>query len=513
MSIAESDIPIAVPVPTGGDDPTKIAMLGLTFDDVLLLPAASDVVPATADTSSQLTRRIRLKVPLVSSAMDTVTEARMAIAMARAGGMGVLHRNLPVAEQAGQVETVKRSEAGMVTDPVTCSPDNTLAEVDAMCARFRISGLPVVDDTGSLVGIITNRDMRFEVDMNKPVSEVMTKAPLITAREGVTADAALGLLRRNKIEKLPIVDGHGRLTGLITVKDFVKTEQHPYATKDRDGRLLVGAAVGIGADAWARAMTLADAGADVLIVDTAHAHNRQVLDMVNKVKRELGHRVDVIGGNVATRAAAAALVEAGADAVKVGVGPGSICTTRVVAGVGAPQITAILEAVAACAPSGVPVIADGGLQYSGDIAKALVAGADSVMLGSLLAGTSESPGELVFVNGKQFKNYRGMGSLGALQTRGKKTSYSRDRYFQADVPSDEQLIAEGIEGQVPFRGPLSAVAYQLVGGLRQSMFYVGARTIPELKSNGKFVRITAAGLKESHPHDVQMVVEAPNYRR
>src|SRR6185312_16378128 len=324
MSIAESSIPIAVPVPTGGDDPTKIAMLGLTFDDVLLLPAASDVVPANADTSSQLTKRIRLRVPLVSSAMDTVTESRMAIAMARAGGMGVLHRNLPAAEQAGQVETVKRSEAGMVTDPVTCSPDNTLADVD-----------------GALVGIITNRDMRFEVDMNKPVSEVMTKAPLITAQEGVSAEAALGLLRRNKIEKLPIVDGHGRLTGLITVKDFVKTEQHPYATKDRDGRLLVGAAVGIGADAWTRAMTLADAGAAVLIVDTAHAHNRQVLDMVNKVKRELGQRVDVIGGDVATRAAAAALVEAGADAVKVGVGPGSICTTRVVAGVGAPQITAI----------------------------------------------------------------------------------------------------------------------------------------------------------------------------
>ena len=287
MSIAERDTPIAVPVPTGGDDPTKIAMVGLTFDDVLLLPAASDVVPATADTSSQLTRRIRLKVPLVSSAMDTVTESRMAIAMARAGGMGVLHRNLPVAEQAGQVETVKRSEAGMVTDPVTCSPDNTLAEVDAMCARFRISGLPVVDDTGALVGIITNRDMRFEVDMNKPVAEVMTKSPLITAREGVTADAALGLLRRNKIEKLPIVDGHGRLTGLITVKDFVKTEQHPFATKDSDGRLLVGAAVGIGPDSWARAMTLADAGADVLIVDTAHAHNRLVLDMVSKLKREV----------------------------------------------------------------------------------------------------------------------------------------------------------------------------------------------------------------------------------
>ena len=509
MSIAESDIPIAVPVPTGGDDPTKIAMLGLTFDDVLLLPAASDVVPATADTSSQLTRRIRLKVPLVSSAMDTVTEARMAIAMARAGGMGVLHRNLPVAEQAGQVETVKRSEAGMVTDPVTCSPDNTLAEVDAMCARFRISGLPVVDDTGSLVGIITNRDMRFEVDMNKPVSEVMTKAPLITAREGVTADAALGLLRRNKIEKLPIVDGHGRLTGLITVKDFVKTEQHPYATKDRDGRLLVGAAVGIGADAWARAMTLADAGADVLIVDTAHAHNRQVLDMVNKVKRELGHRVDVIGGNVATRAAAAALVDAGADAVKVGVGPGSICTTRVVAGVGAPQITAILEAVAACAPSGVPVIADGGLQYSGDIAKALAAGASTTMLGSLLAGTAEAPGDLIFVNGKQFKTYRGMGSLGAMASRGKK-SFSKDRYFQDDALSEDKLVPEGIEGRVPFRGPLSTVIRQLTGGLQAAMGYTGAATIEQLQQ-AQFVRITAAGLKESHPHDITMTVEAPNY--
>ena len=353
---------------TGGDDPDKIAMLGLTFDDVLLLPAASDVVPATAATSSQLTRKIRHRVPRVSSARDTVTEARMASAMARAGGMGVLHRNLSIAEQAVQVEMVKRSEAGMVTDPVTCSPDNTLAEVDAMCARFHISGLPVVDRDGALVGIITNRDMRFEVDMAKRVAEVMTKSPLITAQQGVTADAALGLLRRNKIEKLPIVDGHGRLTGLITVKDFVKTEKHPLATKDSDGRLLVGAAVGVGDDSWDRAMALVDAGVDVLVVDTAHAHNRRVLDMVGKIKAEVGHRVEIVGGNVATRSAAAALVEAGADAVKVGVGPGSICTTRVVAGVGAPQITAILEAAAVCGPAGVPVIADGGLQYSGDIA-------------------------------------------------------------------------------------------------------------------------------------------------
>jgi IMP dehydrogenase len=446
--------------------------------------------------------------------MDTVTESRMAIAMARAGGMGVLHRNLPVAEQAGQVETVKRSEAGMVTDPVTCSPSNTLAEVDAMCARFRISGLPVVDDRGALVGIITNRDMRFEVDLNKPVAEVMTKAPLITAQEGVSAEAALGLLRRHKIEKLPIVDGHGKLTGLITVKDFVKTEQFPFATKDSDGRLLVGAAVGVGNDARERAMTLADAGVDVLIVDTAHAHNRGVLDMVSWVKKMCGERVDVIGGNVATRSAAAALVSAGADAVKVGVGPGSICTTRVVAGVGAPQITAILEAVAACSPSGVPVIADGGLQYSGDIAKALAAGASTAMLGSLLAGTAESPGELVFVNGKQFKSYRGMGSLGAMQNRGAggaaRGSFSKDRYFQDDVLSEDKLVPEGIEGRVPFRGPLSTVVHQLTGGLRAAMGYTGSATIEQLQQ-AQFVQITAAGLKESHPHDIAMTVEAPNY--
>ncbi len=517
-SMAESSIPIAVPVPTGGDDPAKVAMLGLTFDDVLLLPAASDVIPATANTSSQLTRRIRLKVPLVSSAMDSVTESRMAIAMARAGGMGVLHRNLPVAEQAGQVETVKRSEAGMVTDPVTCAPDNTLAEVDAMCARFHISGLPVVDERGQLVGIITNRDMRFEVDQSKAVAEVMTKAPLITAQEGVSAEAALGLLRRHKIEKLPIVDGRGKLTGLITVKDFVKTEQFPLATKDSDGRLLVGAAVGVGEDAWVRAMALTDAGVDVLVVDTAHAHNRGVLEMVRRLKAVVGDRIDVVGGNVATRAAAAALVDAGVDAVKVGVGPGSICTTRVVAGVGAPQITAIMEAVAACRPYGVPVIGDGGLQYSGDIAKALAAGASTTMLGSLLAGTAESPGDLILVNGKQFKSYRGMGSLGAMQGRGaggsaggsSRGSFSKDRYFQDDVLAEDKLVPEGIEGRVPFRGPLSTVIHQLTGGLRAAMGYTGSATIEQLQQ-AQFVQITAAGLKESHPHDITMTVEAPNY--
>nr|WP_229705310.1 IMP dehydrogenase [Williamsia phyllosphaerae] len=485
-------------------------MLGLTFDDVLLLPAASDVIPSEVDTSSQVTREIRLKVPLVSSAMDTVTESRMAISMARAGGMGVLHRNLSIDEQAGQVETVKRSEAGMVTDPVTCSPTNTLAEVDAMCARFRISGLPVTDSDDNLLGIITNRDMRFEVDQNRPVSEVMTKAPLITAQEGVSAEAALGLLRRNKLEKLPIVDGNGKLTGLITVKDFVKTEQHPDATKDSDGRLLVGAAIGTGDSQWTRAMALADAGADVIIVDTAHAHNRLVLDMVAKLKAEIGDRVQIVGGNVATREAAQALVDAGADAVKVGVGPGSICTTRVVAGVGAPQITAVMEAVAVCKRAGVPVIADGGLQFSGDIAKALAAGASTVMLGSLLAGTAEAPGELILVNGKQFKSYRGMGSLGAMQGRGDRKSFSKDRYFQDDVLSEEKLVPEGIEGRVPFRGPLTQVIHQLRGGLRAAMGYTGAATIEDLQQ-ARFVQITSAGLKESHPHDITMTVEAPNY--
>ena len=514
MSIAETSIPIAVPVPTGGDDPTKVAMLGLTFDDVLLLPAASDVVPATADTSSQLTRKIRLKVPLVSSAMDTVTESRMAIAMARAGGMGVLHRNLPVAEQAGQVETVKRSEAGMVTDPVTCSPDNTLAEVDAMCARFRISGLPVVDDTGELVGIITNRDMRFEVDQSKPVSEVMTKAPLITAQSGVSAEAALGLLRRYKIEKLPIVDGHGKLTGLITVKDFVKTEQFPLSTKDSDGRLLVGAAVGVGDDAWTRAMTLVDAGVDVLIVDTAHAHNRLVLDMVHRLKTVVGDRVEVVGGNVATRAAAAALVDAGADAVKVGVGPGSICTTRVVAGVGAPQITAILEAVAACAPAG----RAGHRRRRTAVLRRHRQGAGRGRVdrdAGLAAGRHRRVARRADLRQRQaVQELPGHGFTG--RDAGPRAAgqpgevYSKDRYFQDDALSEDKLVPEGIEGRVPFRGPLSTVIHQLTGGLRAAMGYTGSATIEHLQQ-AQFVQITAAGLKESHPHDIAMTVEAPNY--
>jgi len=488
----------------------KFVMLGLTFDDVLLQPAESDVLPGAADTGTRLTRNVSLRVPLVSAAMDTVTEARMAIAMARQGGIGILQRNLAVADQARQVETVKRSEAGMVTDPITCAPTDTLAEVDSLCARYRISGVPVTSADGTLVGIITNRDMRFEVDHTKPVSEVMTKGPLVTAQVGVSAEAALGLLRRHKVEKLPILDGDGKLRGLITVKDFVKTEQYPMATKDPDGRLICGAAVGVGEDGYRRAMTLVEAGVDVIMVDTAHGHARAVLDMVARLKKELGDTADVVGGNVATRAGAQALVDAGADGVKVGVGPGSICTTRVVAGVGVPQISAIHQASLACAPAGVPVIGDGGIQYSGDIAKAIAAGASSVMLGSLLAGTAEAPGDLILVSGKQFKAYRGMGSLGAMQSRGDAKSYSRDRYAQDDVLAEDKLVPEGIEGRIPFRGPLATVVHQLVGGLRAGMGYTGARTIADLQ-RAKLIRITAAGLKESHPHDVTLTVEAPNY--
>jgi IMP dehydrogenase len=489
--------------------PDKFAMLGLTYDDVLLLPDASDVIPSEVDTSSKLTREITLKVPLLSSAMDTVTEARMAIAMARQGGLGILHRNLSIEDQAAQVDLVKRSEAGMITNPVTCSATDTLAEVDRLCAHYRISGVPVVDAQGILVGIVTNRDMCFEDDKNRKVGDVMTKMPLITGTPGMNGDDALELLRINKIEKLPLVDSSGKLTGLITVKDYVKSDRYPLATKDSAGRLMVGAAVGVGEDSYTRALALVDAGVDVVIVDTAHGHQKAVLDMVSKIKK-LGS-VQVIGGNIATRAGAQALIDAGADAVKVGVGPGSICTTRVVAGVGVPQVTAIYEASLAAGPAGVPVIGDGGLQYSGDIAKAIVAGADTVMLGSLLAGCEEAPGQLVFVNGKQFKQYRGMGSLGAMQSRGTAKSYSKDRYFQDDVLSEDKLVPEGIEGQVPYRGNLAGVAHQLIGGLRASMGYAGAATISDLKNNGRLIRITSAGLKESHPHDVQLTVEAPNY--
>lgn len=490
--------------------------IGLTYDDVLLLPGHTDVIPSEADTSTRVTRRITVAIPLISSAMDTVTEARMAIAIAREGGLGILHRNLSIEDQASQVDRVKRSESGMISNPITTKADASVEEVDALCAQYRISGLPVVDDEGYLLGIVTNRDMRFVSGFERTttqVADIMTRENLITAPVGIGANEVIALFAKHRIEKLPLVHEDGKLAGLITVKDFEKSEKYPLATKDEQGRLRVGAAIGFFGDAMERAEALRDAGVDVLVVDTANGQSAGVIDIVRRIKADptFAH-IDIIGGNVATREGAQALIDAGVDAVKVGVGPGSICTTRVVAGVGVPQVTAVYEASLAAREAGVPVIADGGLQYSGDIAKALVAGADSVMIGSLFAGTDESPGELIFVNGKQFKQYRGMGSLGALQTRGKKTSYSKDRYFQADVPSDDKLIPEGIEGQVAYRGPVSAMAYQLVGGLRQSMFYVGARTVTELKQRGKFVRITAAGLKESHPHDVQIVVEAPNYR-
>ncbi|SHK62291.1 IMP dehydrogenase [Actinacidiphila paucisporea] len=487
----------------------KFAALGLTYDDVLLLPGASEVLPSEVDTSSLISRNVKVNIPLLSAAMDKVTEARMAIAMARQGGVGVLHRNLSIEDQVNQVDLVKRSESGMVTDPITVRPDATLGDADALCAKFRISGVPVTDGTGRLLGIVTNRDMAFESDRARQVREVMTPMPLVTGKVGISGVDAMALLRRHKIEKLPLVDDEGRLRGLITVKDFVKAEQYPHAAKDSEGRLVVGAAVGTGPEALDRAQALVGAGVDFLVVDTSHGHNSNALNWMAKIKSSVG--IDVVGGNVATRDGARALIDAGVDGVKVGVGPGSICTTRVVAGIGVPQVTAIYEAAQACVDAGVPVIGDGGLQYSGDIGKALAAGASSVMLGSLLAGCEESPGELLFINGKQFKSYRGMGSLGAMQSRGQGRSYSKDRYFQAEVSSDDKLVPEGIEGQVPYRGPLSAVLHQLVGGLRQTMGYVGAATVAEMETKGRFVRITAAGLKESHPHDIQMTVEAPNY--
>ena len=501
-------------MPSVSADHGPFAPLALTFDDVLLLPGETDVIPSEVDTTSRLTRELSLRSPLVSSAMDTVTEARMAIAMARQGGIGVLHRNLSIADQAYQVDLVKRTQTGMISNPVTIHPKATLEELDEICGEFRVSGLPVVDDDGLLLGIITNRDLRFVPVAEwatRIVGDVMTPMPLITAPVGIAREDATALLRQHKRERLPIVDEQGRLAGLITVKDFVKSEQFPHASNDADGRLLVGAAIGYFGDAWERATTLVEAGADVLVPDVANGHARLMLEMIQRLKRDPATRhVQVIGGNVATRAGAQALVDAGVDAVKVGVGPGSICTTRVVAGVGVPQVTAIYEASQACRPAGIPVVGDGGLQHSGDIAKALVAGADTVMIGSLLAGCDESPGDLIFVQGKQYKTYRGMGSIGAMASRGR-TSFSKDRYFQSDVASDDHLVPEGIEGKVAYRGPLAAVAHQLIGGLHQSMFYVGARTIPELQERGQFVRITSAGLKESHPHDIQMTVEAPNY--
>ena len=494
--------------------PPIFAQLGLAYDDVLLLPNETDVIPSEVDTTTHLTRNITMKVPAISAAMDTVTESDMAIAMARNGGIGVLHRNLSIDDQAAQVDIVKRSESGMISDPLTVSPDVTLADLDKLCGRFHISGLPVVDKDSKLVGIITNRDMRFiaseDYDRLK-VSEVMTRENLITGPSDISKEDAHDLLAKHKVEKLPLVDSEGRLTGLITVKDFVKTEQYPDATKDEQGRLRVAAGIGFLGDAYNRASALMEAGVDVLVVDTANGEAKLALDMIRRLKSDSAFNgVDIIGGNVATRQGAQAMIDAGVDAVKVGVGPGSICTTRVVAGVGVPQLTAVYEAAQACRAAGVPCIADGGIHYSGDIAKALVAGASSVMLGGTLAGCEEAPGEKVLLHGKQYKLYRGMGSLGAMAPRGKK-SYSKDRYFQADVTYNDKVVPEGVEGEVPYRGPLNAVLYQMIGGLHQSMFYIGAHNISEMPERGRFIRITDAGLRESHPHDIVMTAEAPNY--
>ena len=494
--------------------PPIFAQLGLAYDDVLLLPNETDVIPSEVDTTTHLTRNITMKVPAISAAMDTVTESDMAIAMARNGGIGVLHRNLSIDDQAAQVDIVKRSESGMISDPLTVSPDVTLADLDKLCGRFHISGLPVVDKDNKLVGIITNRDMRFiaseDYDRLK-VSEVMTRENLITGPSNISKEDAHDLLAKHKVEKLPLVDAEGHLTGLITVKDFVKTEQYPDATKDEQGRLRVAAGIGFLGDAYNRASALMEAGVDVVVVDTANGEAKLALDMIRRLKSDSAFNgVDIIGGNVATRQGAQAMIDAGVDAVKVGVGPGSICTTRVVAGVGVPQLTAVYEAAQACRAAGVPCIADGGIHYSGDIAKALVAGASSVMLGGTLAGCEEAPGEKVLLHGKQYKLYRGMGSLGAMAPRGKK-SYSKDRYFQADVTSNDKVVPEGVEGEVPYRGPHNALLYQMIGGLHQSMFYIGAHNISEMPERGRFIRITDAGLRESHPHDIVMTAEAPNY--
>src|SRR6266568_4208333 len=496
--------------PTESDmtEAAKFAPPALTFDDVLLLPAHSAILPNEADITGRLSRHITLSVPLVSSAMDTVTEARMAVAMARQGGVGVLHRNMSIEDQAHQVDIVKRSEAGMITNPVTCGPDATISDVEELCARYRISGVPVVTPEGVLLGIITNRDIRFEQDRSRRAGELMTKMPLITAPVGVSREQALRLLSEHKVEKLPLVDSQGLLRGLITVKDFAKSEKFPYATKDAQGRLMAGAAVGVGEDAKRRAQALIDAGVDFLVVDTAHGHAQSVLTMIAQLKANV--RIEIIGGNVATRAGAQALIEAGSDAVKVGVGPGSICTTRVVAGVGVPQITAIYEAAMAARLAGVPVIGDGGVQYSGDIAKAIAAGADTVMLGGLLAGCEEAPGEMVMIGGEQYKRYRGMGSVGAMRNREHGRSYSKDRYFQDDVLREDKLVPEGIEGRVPYRGSVAAAVGQLAGGLRAAMGYCGARTIADLQ-DARFTQITGAGLLESHPHHIHMVAEAPNH--
>ena len=479
----------------------KFAKEGLTFDDVLLVPQASDFTPNEVELGTWLTKKIHLNIPLMSSAMDTVTEAPMAIAMAREGGIGVIHKNMTIEQQAGEVDKVKRSENGVITNPFSLSPEHTLKEADELMGKYKISGVPICDEEKKLIGIITNRDLRFEVDFEKKISEAMTHENLITAPEGTTLEQAQEILRKYKIEKLPIVDSENHLKGLITIKDIEKAVRYPNAAKDASGRLLCAAAIGVTDDALLRVKAVVDAGVDVVVLDSAHGHSRNILNKVREIK-EAFPNLPVIVGNIATAEAAEALIEAGADAIKVGIGPGSICTTRIIAGIGAPQVTAIYDVSQVAKKYGIPVIADGGIKYSGDITKAIAAGADVVMMGSLLAGCEESPGEFEIYQGRRFKVYRGMGSLAAMEKG------SKDRYFQT---GSKKLVPEGVEGRVPYKGVLSDTVFQLLGGLRAGMGYCGTKTIPELKENGKFVRITGAGLKESHPHDIYITKEAPNY--
>ena len=482
------------------DPAAKFVKEGLTFDDVLLIPARSDILPADVDIRTRLTKTVTLNTPLMTAAMDTVTEAKMAIAIAREGGIGVIHKNMSIEAQADQVDMVKRSENGVIVDPFFLSPEHTVADADALMGKYRISGVPICVD-GRLVGIITNRDMRFITDLTQKIGDVMTKDRLVTAPVGTTLEQAKAILSRHRIEKLPLVDEHGMLKGLITIKDIEKSLKYPHSARDAGGRLLCAAAIGATADVLDRVAALAEAQADVLVLDSAHGHSANILKAVEKVKTAFPH-ISLIAGNVATAAATEALIAAGADAVKVGIGPGSICTTRVVAGIGVPQITAIYDAACAAAKYGIPVIADGGIKLSGDLVKALAAGANAVMVGSLVAGCEESPGETELYQGRQFKVYRGMGSLGAM------AKGSRDRYFQEN---NKKLVPEGVEGRVPYKGPLSETVYQLMGGLRSGMGYCGCRTIADLQQNGQFIRITGAGLKESHPHDITITKEAPNY--
>jgi len=485
------------------DFQAKFGKEGLTFDDVLLLPAASDVLPSQVDTSTHITKRIQLNIPIVSAGMDTVTEARMAIAIAREGGIGVIHKNLSIEDQAGEVDKVKRSESGIIVDPIYLSPEHSISDALELMARYHISGVPIVDQDHRLIGILTNRDLKFEENYDQPIGNVMTKDGLVTAPQNTSLEEAKRILHKHRIEKLPLVDENYRLKGLITIKDIEKARQYPNAAKDAHGRLRVAAAVGVGRDAMERAAALVKAGVDALVIDTAHGHSKRVVETTAQLKQEFGDKVDIISGNIATAEAAEALIAAGADAIKIGIGPGSICTTRIISGVGVPQLTAVWDCAQVAKKYGIPVIADGGIRFSGDIVKALAAGADAVMLGSIMAGTEESPGEIEIYQGRSYKVYRGMGSIGAMKAG------SKDRYFQED---SSKLVPEGVEGRVPYKGSVAETVFQLVGGLRSGMGYCGAKDIRTLQETARFVRITPAGMNESHPHSVQITKEAPNYR-